>query len=140
MPEPPGPSPSTAPGEGDAAQAAARIAAELDEVHRGLPRDFRPAKVNLGPVIARQKDAFAVALESAPPGGISPAQLAEESGRGRTWVHGQLGALVDLGAVTQLGRGRYAPADGQDIRQAMAAIKENGDRLHREARQMVNAA
>jgi hypothetical protein len=140
MPEPPEPSPAPAPGEGDAAQAAARIQAELDEVHRGLPRDFRPAKVNLGPVIARQKDAFATALESAPAGGISPKQLAEESGRSRTWVHGQLNALVDLGAVTQIGYGRYAPVDGHDIRRALAAIKENGDRLHREARRMVNAA
>jgi hypothetical protein len=140
MPEPPEPSPAPAPGEGDAAQAAARIQAELDEVHRGLPRDFRPAKVNLGPVIARQKDAFATALESAPPGGISPAQLKEESGLSESWVHQQLRALVDLGTVTQLGRGRYAPVAGQDIRQAMAAIKENADRLHREARRMVNAA
>jgi hypothetical protein len=140
MPEPPEPAPAPAPGEGDAAQAAARIQAELDEVHRGLPRDFKPAKVNLAPVIALQKDAFATALESAPPGGISPKQLAEESGRGRTWVHGQLTALVDLGVVTQIGYGRYAPVDGHDIRRALAAIKENGDRLHREARRMVNTA
>jgi len=139
MPAPPEPQPAPAPGEGDAKQAAARIQAEMDELYGGRT-DVNPAKVNLGPVITRQKEAFAAALESAPPGGISPAQLAAESGRGRTWVHGQLTALVDLGAVTQIGRGRYVPAAGQDIRRALAAIRENGDRLHREARQMVDAA
>lgn len=140
MPEPPEPSPATVPGEGDAKQAAARMQAELDEVHRGLPRDFRPAKVNLGPVIARQKDAFATALESAPPGGISPTQLKEESGLSERWVYQQLRVLVDLGSVTQIGRGRYAPVADANIRRAMDEIRENGDRLHREAKRMVNAA
>src|SRR5262249_21752782 len=116
-PGPPEPQPAAAPGEGDARAAAARIAAELDATYGGL-EDVRPAKVNLAPAITREKEAFAAALESAPRGGISPAQLAAESGRGRTWVHGQLTALAALGAVTQIGRGRYAPAPGRAIRQA----------------------
>jgi hypothetical protein len=138
-PQPPEPAPAAAPGEGDAKAAAARIAGELDGIYGGL-EDVKPVKVNLAPVIAKQKDDFATALESAPPGGISPTQLKKESGMSEPWVYQQLRALVDLGAVTQIGRGRYVPVAGSDIRQAMAEIRDQAARLYREAKQMVNAA
>lgn len=134
------PAPSREPGDGDAKAAAARIAAELDEVHRGVPAGYRPPKANLSPVITRQKDAFATALESAPDQGVSPTQLIEESGRSSSWVYAMLRSLVEIGAVTQLGRGRYQPAAGEDIREAMRAIDAGNEALYREARATVNAA
>ena len=134
-PAPPEPAPSPEPGTGDGAAVAARIAAELD----GVP-DTAPPKVNLGPVIRTEVERFVAALETAPPSGTSPALLGEESGRGRTWIHDQLNALVDAGAVTQIGRGRYAPVPGADIRAAMAAIKTRNDHLYREARATVSNA
>ena len=135
QPAPPPAPPSAEPGTGDGAATAARIAAELD----GIP-DAAPPKVNLAPVIRTEMDRFASALESAPGAGISPAQLADESGRGRTWIHDQLNALVEAGVVTQIGRGRYAPVPGADIGRSLAAIKEHGERLYREARATVSSA
>ena len=134
-PPAPEPAPAPAPGEGTGVEAAARIAAEL----AGVP-DATPPKVNLGPVIRTQSERFAAALETASPAGISPAQLMDESGRGSSWVHEKLKALVALGAVTQAGRGRYLPVPGADIPAALETIKNQNDRLYREARDMVNAA
>ena len=135
QPPAPEPAPAPAPGEGTGAEAAARITAEL----AGVP-DGAPPKVNLGPVIRTQEERFTAALETAPPGGISPAQLMDESGRGSSWVHEKLKALVAVGAVTQAGRGRYVMVPGSDIPAALETIKDRGDRLYREARNMVNAA
>lgn len=134
-PAPPGPAPSPEPGTGDGAAVAARIAAELD----GVP-DAAPPKVNLARTMRVQKGYFITSLSAAPPAGISPAQLMEESGMSRAWVHEQLKALMGMGAVTQAGRGRYLPAPGADIREALAMIKDQGERLYREARATVDAA
>jgi hypothetical protein len=139
IPEPPAPPPAPVPGEGSGAAAAARITAELDGTYGNI-RNVHPPAVNLAPVVATQEDRFASALETAPGEGISPAQLMEESGMGRTWIHDRLKALVDAGAVTQTGRGRYAPVPGGDIRAAMEAIKDRGERLYREARATVSSA
>lgn len=134
-PAPPPPSPSPEPGTGDGASVAARMVAELD----GVP-DTHPPKVNLGRVIRTEVERFVAALEAAPAAGISPAQLMDESGRGSSWVHERLKALVDLGAVTQVGRGLYVPVPGAGIAAALETIKDRNDRLYREARSMVNAA
>ena len=135
-----GPVPA-APGEGDGKAAAARITAELDATYAGLPSGTPiPPVKNLGTMVARQKDHFAAALQTAPPGGIAPAQLVAESGMSRAWVHSMLGALLEAGAVTQPARGRYRPVPGADIRQAMSAVKAAGDQLYREAKAAVNAA
>jgi hypothetical protein len=133
------PQPAAEPGTGNARQAAERIRRELEEAHRGVPAG-PPPQVNLGPVIAAQKDAFASALESAPPDGISPTQLRKESGMGESWIYAKLRALVEMGTCTQIGRGRYLPVPGEDIRQALAAIEAGNDQLYREAREKVNAA
>jgi hypothetical protein len=131
----------SAPGEGDGRSAEERVNQELAESLRGIPADYRPPQnVNLTPVITRQKDAFAAALASAPPDGISPKQLATESNRGRTWVHQMLGALTEAGAVTQVGRGRYVPMPGVDVAEAMEMIQEDHDQLHREAKVKISAA
>lgn len=133
--------PASEPGTGTPAAVAERIRQELAEAHAGVPGG-PPPKVNLKPVIIAQKDAFANALASAPPGGISPKQLAEESGRGRTWVHQMLGALVEQEAVTQIGRGRYVPLPGMDhegITAAMDLIQAGSDQLYREAREKIHA-
>lgn len=123
-------------GDADARTAAAQIEAEL----AALPAADTLPGVNLRPVIAAQEEAFAAALEGASPGGISPRQLQEESGRGRTWIHQMLNALMETGATTQVGRGRYAPVPGVSIAQAMAMIAARNDQLYREARTLVNAA
>ena len=134
QPPPPPPGPAAVPGEGSGAAVAARIAAELD----GVP-DAAPPRVNLGPVIRTQEERFAAALEAAG-AGISPAQLMGESGRGSSWVHEKLKALVELGAVTQAGRGLYVAVPGADVAAALGMIKDRGDRLYREARAMVDVA
>jgi hypothetical protein len=83
----------------------------------------------------RQKDAFADALAAASPAhGISPAQLREESGMGRTWIHQMLAALAEADAVTQLRRGLYAPLPGTDIHAAIELVEAGNDQLLREAR------
>lgn len=127
------------PGEGDAASAAERIRLELADAHRGVPSNFVPPKVNLRPVITRQKDTFATALESAPPEGISPTQLMDESGMSSGWVYQKLSGLVEAGVATKLGRGRYAPVAGGDIREAMSALDAGNEHLYREARETVDA-
>ena len=131
--------PAAVPGEGDARSAAARIADELERAHRGVAPDVIPPRVNLGPVIVAKKEAFATALESARGNGISPAQLMQESGMGRAWVFQTLKVLAEMGTITQLGRGRYVKAPGEDVGQALETIKAGNDRLYREARETVDA-
>jgi hypothetical protein len=135
---PAGPLPAN-PGEGDAASAAERIRRELADAHRGVPGNFVPPKVNLRPVITRQKGTFATALESAPPEGISPTQLMDESGMSSAWVYQKLSGLVEAGVATKLGRGRYAPVAGGDIREAMSVLDAGNEQLYREARETVDA-
>lgn len=131
----------SAPGEGDGRSAEERVRQELEESLRGIPADYRPPQnVNLKPVITRKKDRFADALASAPADGISPTLLIKESGMSSTWVYQMTGALVDLGAATKIGRGRYVAMPGADIRGAMAAVEAGNDQLNREARQKISAA
>jgi len=138
------PVPSPAPGAGSAAAAAARIAAEDAGLMALVPDDFRPDPElvrRLPLVIASQEDRFAEALQGA--AADCPAttrDLARESGRSRSWVHDQITALLEVGHVTQVSYGQYAPVPGMSIRQGMAEIKARNARLAREARQKINAA
>jgi hypothetical protein len=134
------PPPPSEPGTGDGRMVAAQIAAEIGALP--VPDDFRPpAMVNLSPVIAQKKAAFAAALAGAAGrGGITPAQLAAESGMGRTWIHGALAELAQAEAVTQLSRGLYAPVPGADIPAAMRKAQAARDQLLGEAREKINAA
>lgn len=138
------PMPSPEPGAGDAASAAARIAEDGAELMSRIPDDFRPDPrlvARLPQVIASQEDLFAEALEGADASSpATPKDLGEISGRGRTWCHGQLGALVEIGHVTQITRGLYVPVPGMDIRQGMRLIKERNAKLNQEARKKINAA
>ena len=136
--------PSPAPGVGDAASAAARLAAEDAGLMARVPADFRPDPAmvaRLPQVIASQENLFAEALQGATADSpATPRDLAATSGRGRTWCHDQIGALVEIGHVTQVSRGQYVPVPGMDIRQGMAEIKARNARLAREARDKINAA
>jgi hypothetical protein len=129
--------PPSEPGTGDGRAVAARIEAELP----GVPDGFRPSPVDLRPVIIRQRAAFAQALAGAAErGGITPKQLADESGMSTSWIHPMLKALADREAVTQLKRGLYAPLPGADIPAAMGKVQADRDRLLGEAREKINAA
>jgi hypothetical protein len=130
--------PSPVPGEGDGRSAAEQIAGELASAHRGIPDTFSPSPrvvSRMKDVRQRQRQAFADALGGASPRqGISPRQLAEESGAGRTWIHQMLAALAENDAVAQLRRGLYAPQPGADIMTAIELIEAGNDQLLREAR------
>jgi hypothetical protein len=135
--------PSPAPGEGDGRSAAGQIDGELEQAHRGIPDGFRPSPgvvAGMRTVTRQQKDAFADALAAAPPAhGISPAQLREESGMGRTWIHQMLAALAEADAVTQLRRGLYAPLPGADIHAAVELVEAGNDQLLREGRRRLQS-
>jgi hypothetical protein len=133
------PPPSAGPGTGDGRSAAARIDAELDAVR--VPDGWKPPRADLRPVIVRQRAAFADALSGASArDGITPSQLAAESGMSTSWIHPQLSALAQRGAITQLKRGLYVPAPGADIHEAMTLVEADRKRLLGEARQKISAA
>ena len=99
-------------------------------------RELRAARgepVDLASEQDRRRHRFAVLLQEAPAGGITPDQLKKGSGMGRTWVHGQINALITGGAARKVGDGRYAPLT--DIWEAMEILRQDGDRLAAEARQ-----
>lgn len=88
----------------------------------------------------RSKRRFAVLLQAATEDQpVSPAQLRRGSGTSESWVHLTLGKLADDGHVIKVGRARYAPAEGADILAALDVIKREGDRLAKEARDLVGA-
>lgn len=138
------PVPSPAPGAGDAAQAAARIAADDADLMARVPDDFRPDPAlvaRLPQVIASQEDRFAETLQGATADSpATPKSLMQASGRSSSWVHDRISALAEIGHVTQVSRGQYVPVPGMDVRRGLAEIKARNERLAREARQMVNAA
>lgn len=138
------PVPSPAPGAGDARAAAARLAADDAGLMDRIPADFRPDPElvrRLPRQIASEEDRFAEALQAAASDSpATPGDLAAESGRSRSWVHGQITALLEIGHITQVSYGQYAPVPGMDIRQGMDEIKARNARLAREARQKVDAA
>jgi len=138
------PFPAAEPGTGDAASAAARLAAEDADLMSRIPDDFRPdpRDVALLPrLIATQEERFADALEAADATSpATPRSLAAESGRGRTWCHGQIGALVEIGYVTQVTRGQYIPVPGMDVREGMRLVRERNARLGDEARRKISTA
>lgn len=108
-----------------------------------VPDDFRPDPrlVKLLPrVIATQTDRFCDALEAATQASpVTPADLKDASGMGRSWVFDRLTALQEIGCVTLVSRGRYAAVPGSDIRAGLAEIKARNDRLAREAADLINA-
>lgn len=137
--QPAGPPPSAEPGTGDGRSAAARIEAELDAA--AVPDGWRPPKTDLRPLLVRQRAAFADALAGAAErDGITPKQLAAESGMSSSWIHPMLAALAGMGAVAQLRRGLYAVVPGADVREAMALVEADRKRLLGEARQKIHAA
>lgn len=136
------PVPSPEPGTGDGRSAAARIAAEMGA--QRVPDDFRPDPKlvkQLGKVMATQEDRFCDTLEGAAADSpVSPSDLMKASGMGRSWVFDRLGALAEIGLITQVSRGRYTAVPGADIRRGLTEIKSRSDRLAREAREIANAA
>jgi hypothetical protein len=138
------PVPSPEPGSGDAASAAARLAADDAELMSRVPDDFAPDPrlvAKLPAAMATQEDRFADALEAADATSpVTPRDLIGASGFGHSWVHDRLNALVETGFVTQVTRGRYAALPGSDIRLGLKGIRERNDQLGREARQKISAA
>jgi hypothetical protein len=133
------PPPSAGPGTGDGRSVAARIEAELAEIP--VPDDWKPPKVDLRPVLVRQRAAFGDALAAAHErDGITPRQLAAESGMSTSWIHPMLAALAERGAIAQLKRGLYAAVPGADIHAAMALIEADRKRLLGVARQKISNA
>lgn len=138
-----------APAADDIDAQVAAINAEVDATP-GTDEDIRRAAEQraargAGPVDVRgdherKRRQFAALLQAAgageygqPPAGIRPKQLHDETGLGRTWIHGQLSALVDAGAVTKRD-GWYAPLG--DVWEALETIRREGERLGAEARAM----
>jgi hypothetical protein len=127
------------PGQGSAAEAAARISGELDECYSSVVPDAVQPRRDLGAAVRTEIERFILALESAPDQGITPTQLMAESGRAKTWVHGHLEELVTRGAVTRIRRGHYRPMPEADLRRAMAQIDAEAARLFAEAKEAVHA-
>lgn len=124
----------SAPGEGDGASVAVRLDAET----RGpdIPPPDRRTAARVGQVMRQQKEAFADALSSAA-GGISPAQLENESGMSSSWIYPMLTRLSESGAVTRLRRGVYLPVPGRDLHEAVRRVESGTDALVRDAEQRV---
>ena len=138
------PMPSPEPGTGDGRSAAVRITGEDADLMSRIPDDFRPDPrlvARLGAAIADEESRFADALEAATSDSpATPKDLMHDSGRGHSWVHDQLGALAEIGMVTQVSRGRYVTVPGSDIRRGMQQIKDRNARLNAEAREKIDAA
>lgn len=66
-------------------------------------------------------------LQEAPPGGIEPRTL--NSAMSNSWTHLKLAALIDLGYVTKLSKGRYAPVTGCDIWEGLQRAEEAVERV-----------
>jgi hypothetical protein len=133
------PTPGVSPATADAARTADRIAPDT----AGVPDDFRPDPAlvkQLPQVMASQEDRFCdevgAATQDSP---VTPKDLTAVSGMGRSWVFDRLGALAEIGMVTQVSRGRYAVVPGSDIRAGMREIKSRNDRLAREAAELAGA-
>ena len=136
-----GPAPS--PGVGDSHAVAARITGEDADLMARVPDDFRPDPElvrRLPQVIASQEERFCEALEAATSDSpATPRDLMAASGMGRSWVFDRLGALAEVGTVTQVSRSRYVLVPGSDIRRSLAEIKERNKRLNQEARDLIDA-
>lgn len=135
--------PSPVPGTGSPAAAAAAITAD-SSLMAAVPADFRPDPAHVGQLaeaLASGEDRFCHALQSATmTSPISPKQLMEISGFAKTWVHGRLNALAEIGQVTLVSRGMYAPRPGASIKAGLQEITTRNDKLSREAEQILDAA
>ena len=121
-------------------QAAARIEAELAEVpDMDAPPQPLPPDDVLADEMTRRKRLFAHLLAAAPPDGIAPRQLKAGTEFARSWIHQQLAALAEHGAVTQISAGRYRGASEQVVWAAMEAIKEERAKLAAEAKEKISA-
>jgi len=125
------PAPAGVPGDDeDGAAAAARIAAETE----GPDAEPVPgAAPRASEITARNQGRFFALLASAPPGGARTADLTADSGVSSGWAYNTLNRLLDRGAVTQPGRGRWAPVPGRDGAAEAAALKAGDDALIRGA-------
>lgn len=130
VPAPPLPGDDTESG----AAVAARIAAET------AGEDIAPAPgtaSRASEIWARSQDKFLGLLASAPPEGIRTARLIEESDVSNGWAYKTLNQLAERGAVTQPGRGLFAPVPGRDVKAEAAALKAGTEALGRDAARRV---
>lgn len=104
---------------------------------------FRPDPrlvAQLPAVIASQEERFAARLQAADYGSpVSPKELIAASGRGRSWVHDRLAALVEIQVIAQVTRGLYYTLPGQDVRQGLERVAAETARVTARARELINA-
>jgi hypothetical protein len=86
-----------------------------------------------GKIYAQSEDRFFTLLAAAPPDGARTADLIAGSGMSNGQTYKILNRLADRGAVTQPGRGLYAPVPGRDARAEYTAIRAGDDALGRGA-------
>lgn len=117
----------------DGAAVSARIAAETAG---GDVVPSAAAAARASEIWAQSQERFFGQLAGAPPEGIRTAELIEESGVSNGWAYKTLGQLAERGAVTQPGRGRYAPVSGRDVKAEAAALRAGTEALGRDARRI----
>lgn len=115
----------------EAAEIAARIAAEAEE-YAGVPDGpLAKGSPRLADVLAAQQDAFCDALS---PEGATVAQLVTESGCSKTWAYDTLPRLAQAGAVAEVRRGLWACLPGADVHAALAGLKATDAMLKADAK------
>jgi hypothetical protein len=120
-----------APGDPESGAAvAARIAEETDGPDVSPTAETRALG---GKIYAQSEDRFFDLLAAAPPSGARTADLIAGSGMSNGQAYKILNRLADRGAVTQPGRGLYAPVPGRDARAEYTAIRAGDDALGRGA-------
>jgi len=82
--------------------------------------------------VTRQKRQWAMLLQQAPPGGITPRALNAGSGLSNSWTHQRLSDLAEAGVITKPSKAHYLPVPGQDVWAALEKIREAHSQLARE--------
>lgn len=116
----------------DSALRAERAAIHIEQpkyniAGRSMPRRPVPASSRApivpvkaaAPSLEARRAEFARLLQSAPPAGITPHRLRDQTGLGRTFIHTTLTTLCEAGVIRKTGSGIYRPVDGMDVLAAM---------------------
>jgi hypothetical protein len=118
--------------------AAYRIELEAADVPAEFPGPLPPDDVLLDEMTRRMRK-FAAMIQDAPPAGVRPVHLAEQTDFSPSWVFGRLAELRDAGVIRKANRGRYTAVPGQDVWKAMERLAEERAQFTAEARRKVSA-
>lgn len=127
------PAPPLQADEGDSESGAAVSARIAAETAGPAVTPSPEARARAAEIYAQSEEAFFTLLSAGPPEGIRTAALIAESGMSNGQAYKVLSRLAERGAVTQPGRGLYAPVPGRDARAEYAALKAGDDALGRGA-------